>query len=33
LLRTHPRIAGVDRALGNGTRLHNGNDIDLVLNS
>ena len=32
LLRTHPRIAGVDRALGNGARLHNWNDIDLVLN-
>jgi hypothetical protein len=32
LLRTHPRIAGVNRALGNGARLHNWNDIDLVLN-
>ena len=30
LLWTHSRICGVNGALGNGTRLHNGNDIDLV---
>ena len=32
MLRTHSRIPRVNRALGNGARLHNGNDIDLVLN-